>query len=175
MEGGVLGLVEAGRVEDVELGFGAPVGGVGDAGALQVVLRLAGDVAGIAAVGLAGHRVLHEAVEQQRLVGQERVLERCLGIGHQDHVRLLDLLEAADRRAVEADTVLEHGLVQLVSRDGEVLHLPGQVAEAQVDELITAVGNGLQDVGRCLGHGVSSQIRSLPLVPGSGFGTVAGM
>ena len=131
----VLVLVEARRVEDVELGFGPEVRGVGDAGAREVVLGLLRDVARVAAVGLAGDRVLHEAVDVQRLVLRERVDHRGVGIGDQEHVRLLDLLEAADRRAVEAEAVLEDVLGQLVGRDREVLHEPGQVAEADVDDV----------------------------------------
>ena len=131
----VLVLVEARRVEDVELGLGPEVRGVGDAGAAEVVLRLLGDVARVAAVGLAGDRVLHEAVDVERLVLRERVDHRGVGIGDQEHVRLLDLLEPADRRAVEAQAVLEDVLGELVRRDREVLHEPRQVAEADVDDV----------------------------------------
>ena len=62
----VLVLIEPDRVEDVELALRSPVARVGDPGLLQVQLRLAGDVAGVAAVHLAGHGVLHEAVQHQR-------------------------------------------------------------------------------------------------------------
>ena len=61
------GLVPGG-VEDVELGLRAEVRGVGDAAAAQVVLGLAGDVARVAGVGLAGQRVVDEEGQVQRLV-----------------------------------------------------------------------------------------------------------
>ena len=48
IEGAIHLRVERHRIEDVELGLGAEEGGVGDAGAGQVVLRLAGDVARVA-------------------------------------------------------------------------------------------------------------------------------
>src|SRR3712207_4136252 len=48
----VLAGLEAHRVEDVELRLGREVGGVTDAGRLHVRLRLARDVARVAAVGL---------------------------------------------------------------------------------------------------------------------------
>jgi hypothetical protein len=63
----------------------------------------------------------------------ERIDHRGLGIRHEEHVGLLDLLEPPDRGAVEPEPVLEHVLGQLVGRDREVLHQPGQVAEADVD------------------------------------------
>src|SRR5882757_6855668 len=57
-------LVRAGliprRVEDVELRLRPEVRGVGDAATTQVVLGLAGDVARVPGVGLAGQRVVDE-------------------------------------------------------------------------------------------------------------------
>ena len=98
---------EAHRVEDVELGLGAEVAGVGDAGRREVLLRLARDVARVAAVGLARDRVVHEEVDVERLVLAERVQPRGGGVGEQRHVGLVDGLEAADGRAVERDAVLQ--------------------------------------------------------------------
>ena len=73
----------------------------------QVGLGLLGDVARVAGVGLAGERVVDEEVQRQRLLAAERVDERRRRVGQQQHVRLVDLLEAADRRAVERETVGE--------------------------------------------------------------------
>ena len=123
------------RVEDVELGLGAEERGVGDAGARQVLLRLAGDVARVAGVGLAGERVVHEEVEVQRLGGAERVDLGGVEVGQQHHVGLVDRLEAANRRAVEGQAVLEHAVVERRGRDREVLHDTGQIAEPDVDVL----------------------------------------
>jgi len=50
-------LIEAHIVENKKLGLGPDVGGVGQAGALEIGFRLAGDVAGVARVILAGNRV----------------------------------------------------------------------------------------------------------------------
>ncbi len=134
------------RVEDVELGLGAEEAGVGDAGAGQVVLRLAGHVARVARVRLAGERVVHEEVEVQRLGGAERVDARGLGVGQQHHVGLVDRLEAAHRRAVERQAVLEHALVERRRRDREVLDDAGQIAEPDVDVLDFLVLDLLDDV-----------------------------
>ena len=65
-------------------------------------------------------------------------------VGDEHHVRLVDGLEAADRRTVERLAVGEEVLVERLGRDVEVLHDTGQVAEADVDELDALV----LDVGR---------------------------
>ena len=79
----------------------------------------------------------------------ERVDQRGVGVGHEQHVGFLDLLEPADRRAVEAEALLEHFLRQLVRRDGEVLHQAGKVTEPHVDDLDAAVVHHLQDIAGC--------------------------
>src|SRR5260370_95043 len=58
-------------VEDVELRLGTEERGVPDTAAAQVVLGLAGNVARVAGVRLAGQRVVHEEREAQRLASAE--------------------------------------------------------------------------------------------------------
>ena len=145
--------VERHRVEDVELGLRTEERGVGDAGALQVVLRLAGDVARVARVRLEGERVVHEEVDVQRLGGAERVDLRGVRVGQQHHVGLVNGLEPTDRRTVERDTVVEVRLVERRRWNGEVLDDAGQIAEPDVDVLDLLVGNQFDDVvGGCFGH-----------------------
>ena len=118
------------------------------------------DVAGIAGVGLPGDRVADEAVEDERLVLQERVDHGGVRIRHQDHVRLLDLLEAADRRAVEPVALLEGVRRELVGGDREVLHQAREVAEAEVDDLDPLALDDPEDVCRCPVSHVSSSVRA---------------
>jgi hypothetical protein len=147
--------LEAHIVEDEELRLGSEVGGVGHPGGEQVLLRLLGDVARVAAVALTGDRVSHVAVHDERLPGAERIEVRGVRIRDQDHVRFLDLLEPADRRAVEGVAVLELALVEHRSRDRHVLHHPRQVAEPQVDELDVLRLDQLEHLVRgSLFHGV---------------------
>jgi len=47
----------------------------------------------------------------------------------------VDVLEAADGRAVEADTLGEQALGELFDRDREVLPRPGEVDKAEIDDL----------------------------------------
>ena len=69
------------------------------------------------------------------------------GIGQEDHVRLVDLLEAPDGGAVEPEALAEPVLGQPVGRDGEVLHETGEVAEPQVDDLDPFVLHEADDLG----------------------------
>ena len=141
-------LIEANVVEDEELGFRPEVGGVRHPRRHQVVLGLLGDVPGVAGVGLAGDRVAHEAVQVEGLVLAEGVDHRGVRIGDQEHVGLLDLLEAPDRRAVESRTLLEAVQGQLVRRHRVVLHQAGQVREAKIDDLDALGLNQAQDLFR---------------------------
>ncbi len=70
----------------------------------------------------------------------ERVDHGGVGVRYEQHVRLLDLLEAPDRRAIEAQPVLERSFGQLVHRDGEMLHEAGEVTEPEVDDLDLLAG-----------------------------------
>ncbi len=131
----VVVLVEADRVEEEELELGTDVDRVREAGLLQIRLGLLRDVAGVARVPLAGDRVLDVADQHERRHGGERVHLRRRRIGDQEHVRLVDRLEAPDRGAVEAEPLLEDVLVQLGHRDREVLPEARQVDEAEIDDL----------------------------------------
>jgi hypothetical protein len=154
VHGRVLGLAEADVVEHEELGLGPDVTGVGHAGRQQVLLGLLGDEAGVPAVVLAGDGVVDEAVQVQRAPGRERVEVGRVGVGPQDHVRLLDLLEPPDRGAVEAVALLEALLGELVQRHREVLHQPRQVTEPEVDDLHAFLPGVVHDLGRrALFHG----------------------
>src|SRR5207237_9972687 len=68
------------------------------------------------------------------------------GVGHGDHVRLLDAVEAGDRGAVEAHPVLER-VGQLVAADGERLQLAQDVREPEADEFDVLRLDPLEDVG----------------------------
>jgi hypothetical protein len=141
IERGVRLLVERHVVEDVELGLGPEVHGVGDAARAQVLGGLDRDVAGVARVRLARDRVDHRADHRDRRRRVERVQDRRRRVGHQQHVRLVDLLEAADRRAVEADPVAERVLVEARERHSHVLPGARQVGELEVHQVrVVALG-----------------------------------
>jgi hypothetical protein len=132
----VLGrLVVADVVEDVELQLRPPVAGVGDPGALQVLLGLAGDVPRVASVRLPGHRVADVADQLQGRHFEDRVHGRCFRVGDQQHVALVDVLEAADARPVEPDPVLEQLVGEVFDGDREVLPDSRQVHEHEINDL----------------------------------------
>ncbi len=144
----VRALVEAERVEDVELDLRSPVRGVRDARRRQVRFGLARDVARIAAVGLARDRVDDIGDDVHRLHVEDRIDERCARVEDQQHVALVDRLETADRAAVEADALSEQPFRELLDRDGKVLPRAGQVDEAEVDDLDPGLFGHLDDVLR---------------------------
>ena len=126
-------------------------------GGLQVRLGLLRDIAGVPAVALPGDRIVDEAVHVERLVLRNSSMTAVDGIREQDHVRLLDRLEPADRRAVEPVPVLEGVLGELVDRHREVLHQTGKVAEPEVDDLDPFVLRKADDLTRVsLLHRISS-------------------
>ena len=88
--------IEADAVENEELGLRAEVGGVADAGGLQVRLGLAGDVARVAAVVGSGDRILNRANQRQRRILHEGIHDRRVAVGNDQHVAVIDRLPAAD-------------------------------------------------------------------------------
>ena len=152
VEAVVVALVEADVVEDVELDLRPPVAGVGDAGGLEVQLGLLRHVARVPGVGLAGQRILDVAHQVQGGQRGERIHEGGVGVREQQHVRLVDGLEAADAGAVEPDAVLEQPGVELVGGDGEMLPQPGHVGEPQVHDLRAVLLGKVDHLSRC--HGV---------------------
>jgi hypothetical protein len=68
------------------------------------------------------------------------------GVGHQDHVGLVDGLPAGDRRTVEHHAVGEHVFVDHGGLHRDMLHLAARIGEAQVDEFDLVVLDVLQNV-----------------------------
>src|SRR5207244_1613940 len=112
-------------------GVGAEVGGVGDAARAQVCLGLLGHVARVARVCRARDRIDHVADQRQRALAVEGVDLRARGVGHEQHVRLGDLLKAADRGAVEAEPVAEGVLLGDRHPEGQVLPGSRHVGELE--------------------------------------------
>ena len=101
---------------------------------------------------------MDEEIDAKGLRNAERVQVGRRGIWKQGHVRLVNLLEATDRRTVEVDSILEVLGAERAHRDGEVLHDAGQVAEADVDELDALILDVGQQVVGSLEHLSSGEI-----------------
>ena len=130
----LLGVV-ADVVEDEELGLGAEVGGVGDAGRLEIGLGLARDVARVARIVGAGDRIGDVADHGERGLLGEGIHHRGVGVGDDQHVAVVDRLPAANRRPVESQSLIERRFVlEFADRRGEMLPLPQQVHELQIHE-----------------------------------------
>ena len=128
-------LVEPDVVEDEKLRFRPENGHVGDLGAPQVVLRPLGDAARVACIILAGDGVLNGADQRQGRHLGERIHQRGVRIGQDEHVGFVDGLPAANGGAVEAEAVLEYIGFQHGNRYGKVLPDAGQIDELEIDHL----------------------------------------
>lgn len=132
--------------------LGAEVAGRGDAAVLQVALGLFGDVARIARIRLTQDGVDHVADQGQRGRLAERIDERRGRVRPDQHVGLVNLLEAADRRAVEPDAGLEQLIVDFWQRDRKVLPQAGQVREPEVHHLDGALPDQIDHLTRIPGR-----------------------
>ena len=136
-------------LEDEVLELGADVERV-EAEILHARERLPEDVARVALVRRAVGR--HHVADQACHLGADGLpvlvdrprhdLERRR-IGDGDHVRLLDRVEARDRRAVEAHPVVQR-LLHLGRRDRERLQVPLEIGEPEEDVLDPLVPDPLQ-------------------------------
>jgi len=90
--------------------------------------------------------VLDVADEHDRRHRGERIHLGRRRVRDQQHVRLVDRLEAADRGAVKAKPILEDALAQLGHGNREVLPQAGQVDEAEIDDLGAFLLSQLEDV-----------------------------
>jgi hypothetical protein len=139
-------------VEHEELGLGAEVGGVADAGSLEEGQRLLRDGARVAIIELAGAGLENVAEQVQARLDAERIDEGRRRVGHHEHVGLVDGLPAADGGAVEGDAFLEHRLVEAPDRVAEVLQRSEHVAIHQVDEFDIVLFRKLKNVFGSQGH-----------------------
>ncbi len=102
---------------------------------LQIRFGLLRHVARIAAVGLAGDGIEDIADDVQRGNRENRIHHRRIRIGNQEHVALVNLLEPADARAIEADAFAEQVVLEVFYWDGKMLPHARQVDKSQVDDL----------------------------------------
>src|SRR3974377_325255 len=107
MKGVVDALPVTHTVEHKELWRRTEIASIANAGPLQVGLGLLGYVARIPAIILAGRRIPNIANENQSCLRGEWIDEGGGGVGHHQHVAFLYFLKSADRRAVEADALVE--------------------------------------------------------------------
>ena len=139
---GALGVAEQ---EVLELGADVEVVEAHLVGALD---RAAEHVPRVALVGLAlGGEDVGEHARDAAAVLLRAPRQHVEGrrVGHGDHVRLLDGVEAGDRAAVEAHAALE-GVVELGGVDAERLQLAQDVREPEADEADAALLDERLDV-----------------------------
>ena len=121
-------------VEDEELSFGSKEDRVCNPGGLDVGFGFASHIARIAFVGLEGDRVVDVTGEDECRDVSNRINEGGFGIGHQEHVRFVDLLKAADGGTVEWQSFREKLFIEAAHGDREVLPGAGHINEAHVHQ-----------------------------------------
>ena len=114
-----------------------------------------GDVPGVPGVSFSGNGVENVADDTESGVFADRINYSGRRVELKYHVALLDLLEAADARAVEAYTLGPDSpfrpirIVYFACRDGEMLPQTGQIDEFQVDEFNVFIFDLFKDFFRC--------------------------
>ena len=170
-----LGRLRVAEVEVLELGTDVEVV---EAHVVRAAERAAEDVAGVALVRSAlGRLDVAEHPRHALLLRSPGQHSEGARIGHRDHVRLLDRVEAGDRGAVEAHPALE-GVGELGGVDRERLELAEDVGEPQADEADVPLGRQLDHVGgrrRCLVVAHARAERYLLTGLGSRAGTLDGV
>ncbi len=152
VERGVHRVLVAHVVEDEEFGLRPEIGRVADAGRDEIVLGLLGDRARIAAIGLAGQRLVHVAEDDERGLRRERIEHRGGAVGHQHHVAFVDRLPAGDRRAVEHHAVGQEILGDRADMMGQVLPLAARIGEAEIDVFDVVLLDHIENFLVAIGH-----------------------
>ena len=135
-------------VENEEFILGAKERPIGDAGGLQIRLGAPPERARIAPIALHRRRFNHIAADVDRRVLEKRINARGRGIGHQDHVRLIDPLPARDRGAVEHLALDKQLIGHIARRNRDVLFFAARVREAQIRILEFFLFDQLDDITR---------------------------
>src|SRR5262249_45711627 len=131
----VVALIETDIIEDEELKLRTDIDGVGDADLFDVLFGLLRHITRIAGVIAASYRIFNIADQHQRRMLSKWIYLRRSGIREQQHVRLIDRLESADRGSIEANAFSEKVLGQFAGRNREMLPRPRQVNEPQIYDL----------------------------------------
>ena len=139
-------------VENEKFVLRAEVGGIGNAGGLEVGLGTAGKRARVARVALHGVRLDDVAGEDEGFVRVEGIDVGSGRVGHEDHVGVVDAFPAGEGGAVEHFAFFEEVFVD-VRRVADVVFFASAVGDAQVKVFDVFVVDELQDVVR--GHAVA--------------------
>ena len=117
-------------VKNEEFGFRTEVGGVADAGGLQISLGALGDGARVAVIAFAVGWLDHVAGHHDGGFVEERVDVDGIGIRHQQHVGSLNAFPAGDGGTVESMAFFKLVGIEVGNRHAHVLFLTTGVGEA---------------------------------------------
>ncbi len=134
-------------IENEEFGLGTEVGGVADAGGLEIGFCAARNGTRVAVIAFAVGRLDDVAGQHQGGLVEERVHEGGVRIGFQQHVGSLDAFPAGNGRTIEGVAVFEPLFGHNARGDGNVLLLALGVGKAQVNEFGFVVLDHFQYIG----------------------------
>ena len=128
-------LVESHLIEYVELGFRSEEYLVGNASVLDVALGFLGDVARVPGVEGGSIWILYIAKETQGFLVEKGIDKDRIQIGFDQHITLVDGLETSDGRAVNAQAVDGHVVIQFIDGQGYMVEHPWEIGKLQVEVL----------------------------------------
>ena len=141
-------LIEANAVEDEELRFRAEESFVGESRGCQISLRAFRDVPGVAVVRLVRQRIGGVANHHQCGFRAERIHERRIRVGNQQHVGFVDRSPSPNRAGIESESFLERIFGEFVDRVADVLPDAGHVNKAKIENLRVVLCCKLKNIFR---------------------------
>ena len=126
-------------------GSGTEVGGIGDTGGGEVGLGALGHRARVTLVTFHGGRLEDVAAQVDGCIVGEGIEHGGAGVGHQDHVGLVDAFPAGDRRTVEHLAVFEQVFFNGRGRHGDVLLFAAGISETEIDPFDVVFLDHVQD------------------------------
>src|ERR1700682_579917 len=131
----LLCLVKSDAVEDEELRLRAEKSLVGEARRYQIFLRAFRDVPRVPVVRFTRKGIGGISYHHQCRFGEERIHERRIGIGDQQHVRFVDRSPSPNRAGIEPKPILERTLFQFADRVAHVLPDARYVNKSKIENL----------------------------------------
>ncbi len=135
-------------VEHEEFGFRTEVGGVAQAGGLQVGFGALGQRTRVTVIALQVRRFDHVARQDQGRLFAERIQVGGGAVGDEEHVGGFDALPARNRRTVESLPAFQLVFIDSSGGHGNVVLTANRIGKAEIHEFHFVIGDLFQDVFR---------------------------
>ncbi|MNS82127.1 hypothetical protein D3C72_1158620 [compost metagenome] len=135
-------------VEHEEFGFRTEVGGVAQAGGLQVGFGALGQRTRVAVIALQVRGFHDVARQDQGRLFAERIQVGGRAVGDEQHVGRFDALPTRDRRTVESLPAFQLVFIDRGGGHGNVVLTANRIGKAEIHEFDFVIGDLFQDVFR---------------------------